>query len=115
MSNLKHERVKSRKHRKFIASLPCVCGKEGRTQAAHIRKNNGGGMGLKPEDKFTVPLCCSGIGWDGCHDKEREIGEEAFWERYGGAEWATKLAKELYKHTGDRETCLILMGRWKNG
>lgn len=116
LSNFKQERVKpSRKHRMFIASLPCVCGKVDRTQAAHIRKNNGGGMGFKPDDSHIVPLCCSDPYWlDGCHDREREIGEKLFWKPYGGTERATRLAKELYNHTGDRETCLQLMMRFKN-
>jgi len=114
VSNFKHERIKSRKHRKFIASLACICGKEGRTQAAHIRKNNGGGMGFKPDDSHIVPLCCSGIGWTGCHDKERLWGESVFWERYGGTERATELAKALHECTGDEDRALELIRDFKN-
>lgn len=109
VSRFKHARVKSRKHRMFIASLQCVCGTQGRTQAAHVRKNNGGGMGFKPDDSHIVPLCCSGLGWTGCHDKQGAQGEEAFWERYGGTERATELAKELYSNTGDVERALELI------
>lgn len=114
VSNFKHERVKSRKHRKFIASLPCICGKVGRTQSAHVRKNNGGGMGFKPDDSHIIPLCCSDGLWTGCHDREREIGEEAFWERYGGTERATELSKKLFEHTGDRDECLQLIIKFRN-
>lgn len=113
VSNFKHKRVKSRKHRKFVASLPCVCGKVGRTQSAHLRSGNGGGMGFKPDDTYVNPLCCSGIGWKGCHDLEREIGEKAFWERYGGTERATGLAKALHE-CGDEDEALELLRDFRN-
>ena len=107
MSNFKPVRVKSEKHRRFIASLPCLITGSTDVQSAHIRKGNGGGMGYKPSDDCCVPLSCAQ------HTLQGEKGEVAFWEKYGGTERATRLAKALYKNTGDRETCLQLIAEFK--
>lgn len=62
---------RSTKHRRFVASLPCVAcclldypalGLRGATveaqsQAAHIRAGMKGGKGLKPGDEWVIPLC----------------------------------------------------------
>lgn len=43
--------------RRAVASLPCAeCGAPPPSQAAHIN-HLGKGLGLKPPDVFTVPLC----------------------------------------------------------
>ncbi len=48
---------KSEKYRRFIASKPCMhCGAV-EVQCAHIRAGHSGGMGMKPPDYLTVPLC----------------------------------------------------------
>lgn len=63
------------KYLDFIHSLPCcVCRARPPSQAAHIRTGTGGGMGLKPHDKWTVPLC------DTCHKIQHNIGEKSFWK-----------------------------------
>lgn len=55
------------KLRELVSRLPCVnCGVEGRTQAAHL--NLGKGLGLKSSDAAIAALCCSGVGWQGCHE-----------------------------------------------
>lgn len=47
---------RSEKHRRLIASLPCIaCGIEGSTQAAH--RNEGKGLGIKACDSQMMPLC----------------------------------------------------------
>lgn len=47
---------RSEKHRRLIASMPCIaCGLEGYTQAAH--RNEGKGMGIKACDSQMMPLC----------------------------------------------------------
>lgn len=47
---------RSEKHRRLIASLPCIaCGYEGHTQAAH--RNQGKGLGIKACDSQMMPLC----------------------------------------------------------
>lgn len=56
----KNKRFRSEKHRRNVASLPCVnCGVQGRTQAAHA--NFGKGMALKACDSQLMALC------DICH------------------------------------------------
>lgn len=47
---------RSEKHRRLIASLPCIaCGLEGFTQAAH--RNEGKGLAIKACDSQMMPLC----------------------------------------------------------
>jgi hypothetical protein len=51
-------------HLAFVRLLPCVaCGANG----------NGCGAGLKPGDRYAVPLCTA------CHAKQYRIGELSFW------------------------------------
>lgn len=64
-------------------------------QAAHIRHGLAGGMGLKPCDSLTVPLCPD------CHNEQHRKGEVWFWDRFGGVNNAKKIAQELYNVTGD--------------
>ena len=109
----KEKKIKDKKHLRFIASLPClICGIIGRTQAAHIRTGNGAGAAHKSGDDCTLPLCCSNIGTEGCHERQGK-GEHLFWFKYGGAKAATELAKKLYENTGDRAKCIGLMIRFK--
>lgn len=106
----KQEIIRGKKHLAFIRSLPCcVTGKTGGTQAAHIRYETNGGTALKPGDDWTVPLF-----WES-HNEQHKIGEVAFWERCGGIEKAKKLARLLYKHTGDHEKAIQLIARFING
>lgn len=96
--------IRDEKHRRFIASLPCCnCGGD-RVQAAHIRFQNGGGMGLKPCDSQCVPLCCD------CHAKQHEIGEKKFWKNI---EAAKALANALFIKSGDVEHGLLVVARFK--
>lgn len=105
---LKSPKTRSPKHLRFIASLPCaICGAED-VQAAHIRSGNGGGMGYKPGDKFTVPLCVKH------HSKQHCVGEKSFWAPHGGIEKATALAKELHKHTGHHAKGQRIIHNWRN-
>jgi len=60
--------VRSEKHRRAVAGLPCVhCGIEGYSQAAHA--NTGKGMGMKSCDFDTFPLCADRPGVRGCHSQ----------------------------------------------
>lgn len=59
---------------KWVRERPCVrCEAPPPSEAAHVRMGNGGGMGLKPSDYRTVPLCHT------CHALQHQIGERAFW------------------------------------
>lgn len=64
-------------------------------------------MGMKPSDALTVPLY-----WRQ-HALQHEIGEELFWEPYGGTERAKELARQLYENTGNREKCLRIIARFR--
>lgn len=105
----KNKPIRSRKHRFFIASLPCVITGAHDVQAAHLRFQNGGGMGLKPSDEYCLPLSCLE------HALQHKMGEVKYWEQYGGIERAKKLAKDLYRVSGDREAAMELIIQWRNG
>lgn len=107
--NLKDEKIRSEPHRRFVAGLVCcACGAAG-CQAAHIRHNTGGGMGLKPSDVWVVPLCPR------CHGVQHNAAELKFWERQFGIERIKDLAATLYAFTGDREECLQMVRHYRNG
>src|SRR5215469_15398255 len=83
------------RHRIFIRSLPCaVCDHPGPCEAAHVRAGtNSGGMGLKPEDRFLVPLCHEH------HVEQHAKGEKSFWASRNID--PLNLAARLWAVTGD--------------
>src|SRR5499427_8044291 len=61
-------------HLAFVRQLPCVaCGKAAPSEAAHVRTGTDAGVGIKPADRYAVPLCAS------CHAKQHRVGELTFW------------------------------------
>lgn len=104
----KNTYIRDEKHRKFISSLPCLITGLRDVQAAHIRKENGGGMALKPSDEYCLPLSVEQ------HRLQGEIGETDFWRPYLGHKRASKLARDLYAVTGDREKAMKLIMEWRN-
>ena len=48
-----------------------------RIEAAHVRIGTDGGIGMKPSDCWTIPLCSS------AHREQHKIGEAPFEKRYG--------------------------------
>src|SRR5215469_15180227 len=61
-------------HLAFVRRLPCVaCGKAAPSDAAHVRTGTGSGAGMKPGDRYAVPLCSV------CHARQHRIGELSFW------------------------------------
>jgi hypothetical protein len=61
-------------HLGFVRQLPCVaCGKAAPSEAAHVRTGTDSGVGMKPGDRYAVPLCAA------CHAKQHRIGELTFW------------------------------------
>lgn len=89
-------------HLKFIRGLPCVvCGDDVTVEAAHVRMPDPSvakpltGIGIKPDDRFTVPLC-------GKHHREQHTMREfKFWEGVGVD--PVKKALALYSVSGDHE------------
>ncbi len=71
----------AQKHLDFIRSLSClICRDNTATEAAHIRFSDArvgkteSGMGRKPDDCWTVPLCGD------CHQLQHSGSERAFWQ-----------------------------------
>jgi len=61
-------------HLAFVRQLPCVaCGKAAPSEPAHVRTGTDGGVGVKPGDRYAVPLCAA------CHAKQHRVGELTFW------------------------------------
>ena len=61
-------------HLAFVRQLPCVaCGTAAPSHAAHVRTGSDGGVGMKPGDRYAVPLCSA------CHAKQHRVGELTFW------------------------------------
>jgi hypothetical protein len=61
-------------HLTFIRQLPCVaCGRAAPSEPAHVRTGTDGGVGIKPSDRYSVPLCTA------CHAKQHRVGELRFW------------------------------------
>lgn len=95
------------KHLNFIRSLVCCVCLRGPAQAAHIRKglpaHEKGGMGMKPHDKHTVPLCHE------CHSLQHNRGELSFWK---DMDIPISLANALFVMTGDREKAMFKLMRF---
>jgi hypothetical protein len=71
--------VHSEKHRRFVASFPCVvCGNDTEVQCCHIRsipKLGNVGKNIR-DDFFTIPMCIK------CHVLQHQIGELAFFYKF---------------------------------
>ena len=61
-------------HLAFVRQLPRVaCGKAAPSESAHVRTRTDGGAGMKPGDRYAIPLC------NACHEKQHRSGELTFW------------------------------------
>jgi len=93
-------RQKDEAHCKFIRGLPCIiCGDNVSVECCHIRYSTPGkpnaGVGAKPDDKFTLPLC-------GNHHRAQHAGSERkFWQALELD--PIKIALELYLVSGNHE------------
>jgi hypothetical protein len=99
-STKKRPRDENGKHLAFIRRLPCVaCGDRRSVDAAHIRMaspvhgKQEAGLGAKPDDKWTLPLCRSH------HNEQHDIGEAQFWSALNID--PCNLALAIWAHTGD--------------
>ena len=108
----KQPRVHDEKHLAFIRQLPClICNDNTATEAAHIRYSDArigkvnAGVGAKPHDKYTVPLCGD------CHRAQHTKGNERrFWNAVGID--PILIALELYSVSGKTEEAeRIIYGR----
>ena len=74
---LKKKFLRSRKHLDFIKEGKCIICFNSPCDPAHLTGFRIGGIGLKPDDCFVVPLCRD------CHNKSHHYGERSFWEKNG--------------------------------
>ncbi|MGE3279941.1 MAG: hypothetical protein AB7H90_00965 [Alphaproteobacteria bacterium] len=82
-------------HEAFVRQLPCVVCLRTPAQCAHVRTGTGGGTGLKPDSRFTVPLCAEH------HREQHDLGELGFWTDLGID--PVSVALRLWTVTGDVE------------
>jgi hypothetical protein len=76
----RESRWKSTVHRNWIRGFTCCrCGSSGPIEVAHVRIGSNAGMGQKPDDWRTVPLCG---GEQGCHALQHRMGERTFWDTH---------------------------------
>lgn len=83
-SNRAHVAREYPSHRAWVRGFPCIvpdCVVEpgdplSRIEAAHCRKGTGGGMGLKPHDKWCFPACARH------HAEQHRDGDETFEARH---------------------------------
>lgn len=104
----KNKYIRDEKHRRFIASLPCLIYGTTDVQCAHIRINNGAGVGLKSSDQYCVPLSVE------AHGAQHDMSEVDFWRPYLGVKRASRLAREIYAVSGDRQAAMRLIMQWRN-
>jgi hypothetical protein len=92
----RESRWRSPAHLKFVRSFCCsMCGSQVNIEAAHVRMGSGAGIGFKPDDYRCVSLCG---GPNGCHAKQHQIGEKAFW----GDRDVERLIAEFVRHSPKR-------------
>jgi hypothetical protein len=103
----KEPRKENPRHLAFVRMLPCaICGTYG-VDPAHLRTGNRAlkkpetGMGEKPSDMWTIPLCRSH------HDEQHTGNETAFWQGKGINPFT--LCMDLYEATGDEERALAVL------
>lgn len=80
----RQHRWRSTAHRDWIRGFACcVCDSSTNIEVAHVRMNSGAGIGQKPDDWRTLPLCAgpnSNKGRQlGCHNRQHIVGEKTFW------------------------------------
>src|SRR5215472_3426577 len=65
-------------HLAYIRQLPCMtCGRAPPNEAAHVRRGTDGATGVKPSDRFALPLCPAH------HSSQHRRGELTFWSSLG--------------------------------
>lgn len=71
--------IRSASHLKWIRGHHCAITNDdcaGKIEAAHVRTGTDGGMGVKPGDNWTIPLCSVHHAWQHHH------GEQSFERQY---------------------------------
>lgn len=79
VTNFKQPPVYYEPHLQWLRTLMCCvrgCLASTPSEAAHCRRGTDGGMGMKPSDRWAVPLCKT-------HHREQHRGERTFSRRHG--------------------------------
>ncbi len=105
-------RQEDRQHLAFVSTLPCVITGRPGVQVCHLRSSclplnkRHTGMREKPDDRFVLPMIPQ------MHARQHSMNEVRFWTAMGW-QWqdTVQLALDLYKHTGDEDTCKRLIAR----
>jgi hypothetical protein len=103
------KRIVNTRHLSFVKRLPCTkCFKAAPSDAAHVRTGNDGGIGIKPSDNCTVPLCRA------CHSEQHDNGERTFWgKKFGNA--LDNLMNALYVQSGNQESAHLALLHFNKG
>lgn len=65
-------------HRAWVRGFACsACGSTTAIECAHVRTGTGGGLGVKPSDRWCISLCKV------CHSEQHWWGERDFWDAKG--------------------------------
>jgi hypothetical protein len=92
--------LRSDAHLRWIRGHNCSCmgsgGCDGKIEAAHVRSGTDGGMGVKPSDRYAIPLC------GGHHREQHQIGEAPFEARHKIS--MRKIADALWAKSPHRAT-----------
>ncbi len=106
-------RQKNEKHCEFIRSLPClICMDNTATECCHLRFAEPRaakpitGMGIKPDDCWTVPMC------NQHHRLQHEQGEKLFWA-WHNTKLPIFIALALYRVSGDHEAGMKIIEAWQ--
>ena len=111
-SRFRRPRQRSGLHLKWIRTLPCaICGKQGGIHAAHLRAASlrhgklGTGIGQKPDDAWTTPLCAEHhiLGETAQHQDQ----ELKFWAEHGVDPFV--LALSLWRASGDDDVAFLIL------
>lgn len=100
----------------LIRKMPCLsCDQDPAGVAAHVRMTRVGkpiaGMGLKPDDRWTLPLC-QACHTDG-HGAQHKIGEYRFWQGIGIDPLTA--CERLYSASPDIEAMRLVCFDTRNG
>lgn len=107
----RRDRQRDERHLEFVRSLFCVsCRDDTSVEAAHLRAasimyaKRQTGMGEKPDDRWTLPLCSR------CHRLQHKGHELGFWNTRGINPFALCLV--LHSISGDHEQASQVLRIW---
>lgn len=90
-SGKKETGKRSPAHRAFVRSFACsACGSQVAVECAHVRNGTGGGISMKPSDRWCISLCKE------CHAKQHRIGEKTFERHFLGGTGSMKALAEEF-------------------